>query len=276
MNKNKQVAKSTSVKPNYTSMLASSLFVATLCSPAALFAADLSLEEVIVTAQKRAESAQDVGMSITAMSGQNLKNNAVLTTSDLGKVVPGFTYTKTPRGTPAYTLRGIGFDDNSLASASTVSTYLDEVPMPYPVMSRFASFDLAQVEVLKGPQGILFGQNSTGGAINFIAAKPTEEFEGGIEGSYGRFNTLETRGYLSGAVSDKLALRLSGMTINSSDGWQKSYTRDDELGEQDVFSARFLADFAASDDLNFRFSLQGWRDKSDTQAAQLLEVHELH
>src|SRR5690606_17582499 len=117
------------------------IFVA---APAAAF----SLEEVVVTAQKRQESAQEVGMSITALSGDSLLEKSVIATSDLGKVVPGFVYTQAPRGTPIYTLRGIGFDDNSLASAPTVSTYMDEVAMPYPVMSRHTTFDLERVEVL--------------------------------------------------------------------------------------------------------------------------------
>jgi len=234
--------------------------------------AAVALEEIVVTAQKRQESAQDVGMSINALSGSTLKDAGVSSPNDLGKVVPGFVYTKTPRGTPTYSLRGIGFDDNSLASAPTVSTYLDEAPMPYPVMTRFTAFDLAQVEVLKGPQGILFGQNSTGGAINFISAKPTDEFEAGIEGSYGRFETFETNGFVSGALSDSLRVRASFMAIQAGEGWQKSYTRDDELGELDVFSGRFIADWDLNDDLSMRFVFQGWTDQSDTQAAQLLET----
>ncbi|MGD9661378.1 MAG: TonB-dependent receptor [Porticoccaceae bacterium] len=240
------------------------VFVAT---PAAAF----SLEEVIVTAQKRQESAQEVGMSITAVSGDSLLERSVIATSDLGKVVPGFVYTQTPRGTPIYTLRGIGFDDNSLASAPTVSIYMDEVSMAFPVMSRHTTFDLERVEVLKGPQGILFGQNSTGGAVNFIAAKPTEEFSAGLDVSYGRFNTSDVRGYVSGALSDTFRVRLSGMKIDS-DEWQKSYTRDDELGEQDVFAGRFIAEWEPTEDLLVTLNLHGWADKSDTQAAQLLEV----
>ncbi|MCK9504060.1 MAG: TonB-dependent receptor [Porticoccaceae bacterium] len=247
--------------------------LASLVAVDVLAASSFALEEIVVTAQKRSESAQDVGMSITALSGDSLKASGVVTTSDLGKVVPGFVYTKTPRGTPTYALRGIGFDDNSLASAPTVSTYLDEIPMAYPVMTRFAAFDLAQVEVLKGPQGILFGQNSTGGAINFISQKPSDEFEAGIEASYGKFNTFETQGYISGALSDTFRIRASGMSIQSDEGWQKSITRDDELGEQDVFSGRLIADWTPTENLGVVLTLQGWVDKSDTQAAQLLETH---
>lgn len=245
-----------------------------LAAPAtSVLGSNLALEEVVVTAQKRSESAQDVGMSISAMSGEDLKANGVSDPNDLGKVVSGFVYTKTPRGTPVFALRGIGFDDSSLGSASTVATYLDEVPMAYPVMSRFTMFDLAQVEVLKGPQGILFGQNSTGGAVNFIAAKPSEEFEAGIDASYGRFQTLETSGFVSGQITEGLTARASIQAVQSGEGWQESYTRNDELGEQDAFAARLLANWDVNDKLSMQFALHGWVDKSDTQAGQLTEVH---
>ena len=240
---------------------------------AANIASAATLDEIVVTAQKRSESAQDVGMSINALSADAIKEAGIANASDLGKVVPGFVYTKTPRGTPTYALRGIGFDDNSLASAPTVSIYLDEAPMAYPVMTRHIAFDLAQVEVLKGPQGILFGQNSTGGAVNFIAEKPTDEFEAGVEASYGSFDTFETKGYVSGTIADNFRVRLSGMSIQSDEGWQESYTRSDKLGEQDVFAARLLADWEPTEDLSVKFALQGWCDKSDTQAGQLIETH---
>src|SRR3546814_1394872 len=90
-----------------------------------------------------------------------------------------------------------------------------------------ASLDLERVEVLKGPQGILFGQNSTGGAINYIAAKPTRELEAGFSASYGRFDTFDGEAYISGPVSDTIAVRLAG-SATISGPWQKNYTRSEE------------------------------------------------
>src|SRR5580704_9119993 len=127
------------------------------------------LEEIIVTAEKRSENINDVGMSISAVSGDELAKIGVTDVSDLGKVVPGFTYTNSVYSTPVYTLRGIGFNDYSMGSEPAVSVYVDEAPLPYSIMTKGAALDLERVEVLKGPQGTLFGENTTGGAINFIA-----------------------------------------------------------------------------------------------------------
>jgi outer membrane receptor protein involved in Fe transport len=89
---------------------------------------------------------------------------------DLARATPGLAYAPTPNATPVYTLRGVGFFETTLAAYPDVSVYLDQVPLSLPVMTSLTAFDLERVEVLKGPQGTLFGNNATGGAINFIAA----------------------------------------------------------------------------------------------------------
>src|SRR5690606_8677598 len=109
--------------------------------------------------------------------------------------------------------------------------YVDEVPLAYGAFTKGAAIDRERVEVLKGPQGLLFGQNSTGGAINYIAAKPTEAFEAGVNVSYGRFNRIEAGGYVSGGLTDTLAGRVAVETLHSDD-WQKSTTSGDELGAE--------------------------------------------
>jgi iron complex outermembrane receptor protein len=95
-------------------------------------------------------------------------------------------------------LRGVGFYETTLAAYPDVSVYVDQVPLPFPVLTSNVGLDLERVEVLKGPQGILFGQNSTGGAINYIAAKPTDTFASGLDLSVGRFNEDRIEGYVSG------------------------------------------------------------------------------
>ncbi|HUD93469.1 TonB-dependent receptor plug domain-containing protein [Sphingobium sp.] len=139
------------------------------------------LGDIIVTAQKREQAINDVPLSITAASGEKLANQGVTNVSDLVKIVPGFNYTESAFATPVYTLRGIGFYDTSLAAKPTVSIYQDQVPIPFSIMTRGATLDLERVEVLKGPQGTLFGSNATGGAINYIAAKPTSTFKAGLD-----------------------------------------------------------------------------------------------
>ena len=151
--------------------------------------------EIVVTAQKRQQSINDVGMSITAASGEQLAARGVADTSQLTKVVPGFNYNETAQASPVYTIRGIGYQDSSIAASPAVTVYVDEVPIPYSGGTLGAALDLERVEVLKGPQGTLFGSNSTGGAINYIAAKPTERLAAGANLRYGRFNTVDTSGF---------------------------------------------------------------------------------
>src|SRR5882757_8638408 len=185
-------------------------------------AGDQGLEEIIVTADKRSESINKVPLAITALSGNALQDQNIHSVQDLALVIPGFTYAASLLDTPVYSLRGVGFYETTLAAYPDVSIYVDQVPLPFPVLTQSVSLDLERVEVLKGPQGVLFGQNSTGGAINYIAAKPTEEFHAGINLGYGRFNDVTVSGFISAPITSTLRTRLSFQTEHSSP-WQRSY-----------------------------------------------------
>ena len=163
------------------------------------------LEEVVVTAQKRQESINSVPMTINAVSGEQLLAQGIHSVGDLAKIAPGFHYTPSPYSTPIYSIRGIGFNESSLGAKPNVSVYVDEVPLAFPIVTAGVALDLERVEILKGPQGTLFGQNSTGGAINYIAAKPTNQLEAGVNAEYGRFNEANLEGFVSGAVQRERA-----------------------------------------------------------------------
>ena len=225
--------------------------------------------EIVVTAQKRSQSINDVPISITAASGEVLAQRGVTSTADLAKIVPGLTYQPSPFNIPVYTLRGVGFFDQTLSASPTVAVYTDEVPLPFSAMTKAAALDLERVEVLKGPQGTLFGQNTTGGAINYIAAKPTKDFAAGMSASYGRFNAADVQGYVSGPLSGTLTGRVAARIVQASE-WQKSYTRNDKLGAVNQFQGRVLLDWKPNDRTHVLFNFNGWTDKSDTQAPQLI------
>jgi len=227
------------------------------------------LEEIVVTAQKRSESANSVPMSISAFSGDDLRAQGINDVGDLEKVVPGFTYTPSPYAVPIYSIRGIGFNESSLGAKPDVSVYVDEVPLAFPIMTAGAGLDLQHVEVLKGPQGTLFGQNSTGGAINYVAAKPTNTFEAGVDVDYGRFNSVNLEGFVSGPLSDTLRGRIAIRSEQSGD-WQQSYTTGNTTGRKNKFSERAILDWTPVEALKVEFSLSGYVDKSDNQAAQFL------
>ena len=225
------------------------------------------LETVTVTAQKRSEVLTTVPMAISSYRGEELKAVGVDDTRDLGKLVPGFTAANSGFDTPTYTLRGVGFADSSFATTSTVGVYNDEVSLAYPIMSKGPNLDLRQVEVLQGPQGTLYGRNSTGGTVNYIANKPTGRFADGAEVSYGSFGRVDAEGYISGPLGDSLKGRLAASSTTSQEGWQISATRPgDSLGKLNKQAARGILDWQASDKLQFRLTLSGWTDKSQPEA----------
>ncbi|WP_083276748.1 TonB-dependent receptor domain-containing protein [Sphingobium phenoxybenzoativorans] len=231
----------------------------------------VGLADIIVTAQKREQNLNQLGMTVTAVSGGDLVQRGITGAADLMKIVPGFTYIEGPTGTPVYTLRGIGYVDETLSASPAVSVYVDEVPLPFSTMARAAALDLERIEVLKGPQGTLFGENSTGGAFNYIAAKPKDELGAGINASYGRFNTTDLQGHLTGPLSDNLKGRIA-VRVLSGDDWQKSYTRPETLGRTRQYQGRLLLDWKPTDRLSILFNANGWVDKSDTQAPQLIKI----
>ncbi|KMS61902.1 TonB-denpendent receptor [Sphingobium baderi LL03] len=229
--------------------------------------AEPAVVDIVVTAQRRAERVNDIPMTISAFSGQQLARMGVTQPEDLAKVVPGLVYTKSSYGSPVYTLRGVGFYDYSLAATPAVTVYVDEVPLPFSRMASFAGLDVARVEVLKGPQGTLYGVNSTGGAVNFIAEAPSRDFHVGGTLSYGRFNEIELKSYVGGPISSSLLARLS-LSYQRADDWQRSYTRRDSNGRKNVKQARLLLNWAPTDRLTMVLNANGGNDKSDAQAGQ--------
>jgi iron complex outermembrane receptor protein len=231
-----------------------------------------AIEEIIVTAQKRQQSIKDVGMSITALSGDTLREQGVRDVGDLSALEPSFVVSRAAYGTPVYSIRGVGFNEQSLAASPTVSVYTDEVPYAYPALTKGAVLDLERVEVLKGPQGTLFGQNATGGAINYIAAKPTDTYQSGVEFTYASFDATDINGYFSGPLSDTVKARLA-FDMAQGGAWQRSYTHGGTLGDTDSKKARLLLDWQATDDLKFALNVNGWSDRSDALAPQLIGIN---
>ena len=165
--------------------------------------------EIVVTAQRREQKLSEVPLSITAISGEALQERNLNDVNDLGKLVPGLSVSDSGYATPIYTLRGVGVNEQSLGSSPSVAVYVDEVPLPYPVLTQGATLDLQRLEVLKGPQGTLYGQNATGGAVNYIANKPTDEMSAGVTASFGRFSRGSVEGFLSGPLGDVVKARVA-------------------------------------------------------------------
>ena len=240
--------------------------------PAAAAESERDANDIVVTANKREQNLNDVGLTVTAISGETLAERRITSVQDIAAAVPGLKFAESGAGTPIYTLRGIGFNEESLGVYPSVSVYTDEVPLPFPVLTLRAAFDLERVEALKGPQGTLFGQNATGGAINYIAAKPTNEFQYGADISYGRFNEVSGNAFISAPLGDNAGVRLA-VSAAHSDGWQRSLTRPgDRNGAQKYYSGRLTFTINPSETLRLRATVTAWQDKSEPQAAQLIAV----
>src|SRR5580698_6846601 len=184
--------------------------------------AQQGIETVTVTAEKRAESAQNVPIALTVLTAEDLKNQGITKVNGLQyatpslEVVPAF-----GSGQPEFRLRGVGFDDYASNNSSTVGVYVDEVAYPIPAQTQGTIFDLQRTEVLYGPQGTLYGVNTTGGAINFITNKPADEFTAGLSAEYDSHNEFISDGYISGPIADGFDYRLA--LITDQDGaWQKN------------------------------------------------------
>ncbi len=228
------------------------------------------IDEIVVTALKREQSDSSVSMPITVASADTLQLRGIDAVADLPRLVPGLTLQESNFASTSFTLRGVGFFNSDLSTPPAVTVYVDEAPLPYPAMTKLAAFDLERVEVLKGPQGTLFGQNATGGAINYIAAGPSNSLEAGADVSFARFDRLQIGGFLSGPIAEGLTARLA-VQGRRGDGWQKSITRPgDRLGRIDEFQARATFDWTPNDRLSTRLSLTVTHDGSERPAGQFV------
>lgn len=179
---------------------------------------DFAFEEIIVTAQKRSESIQTVPISVSAISGSKIAEAQIARIEDLSLLVPNFSVYDDPIG-DKINIRGIQSGNNAGLEQS-VSTYVDGVYRGRGVQSRFAFLDIERVEVLRGPQGTLFGKNTIGGAVNISTARPTYEFEGALNASYiiENIDEYEVRGYVSGPLAEGLRFRTAIQYRDLSEG----------------------------------------------------------
>ena len=226
---------------------------------------DFTLEEIIVTAQKREQSLNDVGIAVTAFTGDAIKRLGLEEPVDLGAYTPNVNINETfGRGIVNVSVRGIGLNDYAVNNNPAAGIYVDDVYLVSPAMLSFQLFDLERVEVLKGPQGTLYGKNTTAGAVKFISRKPTEETEGYLRAEYGRFDKLNVDGAIGGQIAEGFNVRLSGQTVQQFEGFQTNRVTGEDVGDIHRTSLRLIADWQVSDTFSFLFNVHGGRDKSDS------------
>lgn len=242
-----------------TSALAVVLAGAFASSVQAQEAADTGreIEEIVVTAQKREQSLQDVPIVVTTISGQLLQDAGVKDIRDLTVLTPGLTVTSTSNETfVTARVRGVGTVGDNPGLESSVGVVIDGVYRPRNGVSFGDLGEMSRIEVLKGPQGTLFGKNTSAGVINIITAGPTKDFQAEGEATYGNYDQWGLTGSVSGPLSDTVSARLFAGT-RQRDGYQKIVTgpgprTDRRDNDQDFYTFRGQVEFAPSDVVNFR------------------------
>ena len=227
------------------------LFIAALGS---LTVSAAQLEEILVTSQKRVETLKDVPISVVALTGEQLQGSGVFVVEDLQKMVPNLNMTVTGLSTQVF-IRGIGSTNNQGFEMS-VGQYVDGIYYGRQQLMRLPFLDLDRVEVLRGPQGTLFGKNSIAGALNISTAKPTDQFEGSLTAKYGIESDIkEITAMVSGPMSDSVSGRLVARYYEE-DGWlENTYLTQDEP-QRDEFAVRASLRWQVNDTSDFNLKAE--------------------
>jgi iron complex outermembrane receptor protein len=184
------------------------------------------LEEIVVTAQKRSENVMDVPIALTAYSGEALKDLGTRSISDIGRFTAGVDMNNDKSLQPTYAVRGVETNDWTIGSDPAVAVYIDGVYAARGAGAEAAFIDVERVEILKGPQGTLFGRNATGGAIHIITHKPSMETEGHVKATGGNYQRRDIEGLYNMPLSDTLAARVM-LSMQNRDGYIRNLTGRD-------------------------------------------------
>jgi iron complex outermembrane recepter protein len=214
-----------------------------------------SVGEVVVTAQRRSQNIQEVPESVQAISSKQLIAAGIKSTQDLGQITPNVTIIS-PIGAgnqPLITIRGIGLNDFDTNNAGPNGVYVDDVYLSAPGVQNFSMFDISQVQVLKGPQGTLYGRNTSGGALLFTSNRPTDDFTFDVHGEYGDYNTLQLEGAVGGPIAPGLDGRIAAV-VNHSDGYTHNFLTGQPYDNVQNEAVRLQLQYEPNDRLKLYFN----------------------
>ncbi len=219
------------------------------------------LEEVIVTAQRRTESLQDVPVSVSAIRGDLIREGGISSMQDVALQTPNFTMTQFNIGEPRYYIRGVGSTLDSAASDPPVATFIDEVYIGRPGGGSTDLYDLERIEVLRGPQGTLFGKNVVGGAISVYTRRPSDEFGGSLSVTGGNYDLESIQGMVTGPLTDTLSGKLVGQA-RQMDGYVENVLNDKDYQNANNKSARGQLQYDPTDKLSILLGAD-WSDDDE-------------
>ncbi|MCZ8130402.1 MAG: TonB-dependent receptor [Steroidobacteraceae bacterium] len=249
--------------------LAPTLAIAVSAALVAQHAHAAELQEIVVTAQKREQTLSDVGLSVTALTGARLEDLRLSQAIDVSAQTPGLTaMNAVTNGTPIFSIRGMGLDDFYVNNNSSVAIFIDGVVQSTPIFLHGQVFDVERVEVLKGPQGTLYGKNASGGVINFISKAPTDAVEGYANLSYGNWDTVDVKAAIGGPLSEGVRGRVSASYENAGD-WQRDRDTGLEYGRRRSSAVRAQLAVDLSERLTGAFAFRYSSENSVPASSQV-------
>ena len=233
-----------------------------------------ALEEVVVTAQKRVQSLQDVPISVSAISGDALQDSGVQNMESASEYIPNFKVSRNAIQ-DTISIRGVN-SDLQAGGDQSVGIFLDGVFRGRGVQSRFTFADMERLEVLRGPQGTLFGKNTAAGALNITSRRPTDEFEAEISAQYeAEYDGSEISGYVSGALSDNVRARAFFLTREVKEGWTNNAYYDSDDPQSEEWTGRLSLDWDITDNLTAAFRYEHYDFDVDGAAYEIIQTSQI-
>ena len=199
-----------------------------------------TVEEITVTATKREAAITDVAITMDAVGTEDLRSNNIKTPQDVAFLVPNVDIKGTSQGqaNPAITIRGVGQNNFNSNNNGSAGVYLNEVFLSSPGLMSLAMLDVERVEVLKGPQGTLYGRNASAGALNLVSVKARQEFDGFATASLGDYKTKRFEGAVGGGISETMSVRVSGLFDEQGESFHKNRLTGDDFGKSKNYAFR--------------------------------------
>ena len=209
-------------------------------------ASGTTVGELIITAQKREEAIQDVPIAVSAFNQESLEKAKIDGGPNLVLAIPNVNFSKGNFTGYNFQIRGVGSKLVAGSGDAGTGIHLNNAPLTANNLFESEFFDLERVEVLRGPQGTLYGRNATGGVVNVISAKPTDSFEALIRAEYGNYNTVKLRGMINVPVGDMIAIR-GAAAMTKRDGYGENKTTGNDIDDRDLWNTRISVSFEPSD-----------------------------
>jgi len=232
--------------------------------------AQTTVGEVVVTAQRREQALQDVPIAVSAFSGEGLKEQRIETGSDLLFAVPNVNFSRANFGGFNFQIRGIGTKLVATSADAAIGVHVNNVPLGASTLADSNFFDVERIEILRGPQGTQFGRNTTGGLINIITNKPTDDFSASITGELANYNSRRANGFINIPLGDKLAFRAAGSYFKR-EGFGENLVTGDDIDGRDLWATRLTLAFNPTDTFSAYLMWEHFEEDDDrTQVGKQL------